>query len=156
MTDPPEGQAASIGDRSSRRRDLSRGFRRALGLTTLGTFVPGAGLTRTRSRTLGWLLVVVFLASLAFVGYRAATQGLRSFGLGVVTDSTTLLVMGATFVVGGLIWCVSIIATAVQSRPQKLDRRRTRVLAAFTTFLVISAAKGCVASTTAEACSRRR
>ncbi len=137
MTDQPEGGIASSGDRRSRRRDLSRGFRRAIGLTTLGTLVPGAGLTRTRSRVVGWLLVLVFLASLALIAYRAATRGLRSFGLDVVTDSTTLVVMGIAFIVGGLVWCVSIIATAVQSRPRSLDPSRTRVLAAFTTLMVV-------------------
>ena len=136
MTEQPEGPAASGDNRRSRQRELTHGFRRALGLTALGTLVPGAGLTRTRGRIVGWVLVLAFLAGLGLIAYRAATRGLRNFGLDVATHSTTLLVLGIAFAVGGLVWCISIIATAVQARPRRLDRRRTQALAVFTTLMV--------------------
>src|SRR6478736_5967765 len=100
MTYPnPRGPAAPP-TREALRRELKSGFRRAVGLTALGTVVPGAGLTQTRSRKFGWLLLAV------------------------------------AFVIGGILWCGSIILTAVQSRPTRLDRARTRLLAGFTTLMV--------------------
>ena len=39
--------------------------------------------------------------------------------------------------IGGVVWCASIIATAVLARPRRLDPPRTRALAIFTTLMVV-------------------
>lgn len=136
MTDQPTRRPASGGDRGSRRRELSAGFRRALGLTALSTLLPGAGLTRTRSRAWGWALVLTFLASVVALAYLVVTRGLTSVGLLVASNTRYLLLLTVVLAVGGFVWCASIIATAVQARPRRLDRARTRSLAIFTTLMV--------------------
>ena len=118
------------------RRELRSGFRRALGLTALGTVVPGAGLTQTRSRKAGWAILTLALLSGAAIAYYVLTTGVTNVALSVLARPNVLQALAVTFVVGGLVWCGSIILTAVQSRPSRLDRARTRMLAAFTTLMV--------------------
>lgn len=118
------------------RREITAGFRRAMGLTALGTVLPGAGLTRTRHKKTGWLLVVVALGTAAILGYTVAARGLMKTALSVVSSPDTLQVAAIALLVAGAVWAASIILTAVSTRPARLDRTRTRLLAAFTTLMV--------------------
>src|SRR3954469_24064211 len=136
MTYPnPRGPAAPP-TREALRRELKSGFRRAVGLTALGTVVPGAGLTQTRSRRFGWLLLALAVVSLGVGAYYVMRTGVTNAALSIVARPTVLQTLAVAFVVGGILWCGSIILTAVQSRPTRLDRARTRLLAAFTTLMV--------------------
>ncbi|WP_353510026.1 LCP family protein [Intrasporangium sp.] len=137
MSNEPTRPTTGSGGRRSLRREHAVGFRRALGLTALGTLVPGAGLTRTRRKVWGWVLLAISLALLGLVVAGLATRGLRRFGLDVITHSAALTLVIAVSLVGGVVWCASIIATAVLARPRSLDRSRTRALAIFTTIMVI-------------------
>lgn len=137
MSNELGGPTAASAGRRSLRREQAVGFRRALGLTALGTLLPGAGLTRTRRKVWGWLLVTISLALLGLVVAGFMTRGLQRFGLDVITHSATLTLVVAVFLIGGVVWCASIIATAVLARPRRLDRSRTRALAVFTTIMVI-------------------
>ncbi|NUO91609.1 MAG: LCP family protein [Dermatophilaceae bacterium] len=136
MTYPNARGPVAPASREAIRRELSSGFRRALGLTALGTVVPGAGLTQTRSRRAGWLILVLALVSLGVGGYYVLRTGVTNAALSVVARPNVLQALAVAFVVGGILWCGSIILTAVQSRPTRLDRARTRTLAAFTTLMV--------------------
>ena len=136
MTHPhPRGPAAPP-TREALRRDLRTGFRRAVGLTALGTVIPGAGLTQTRSRKVGWTLLVLAIVGLGAGAYYVLRTGLTTAALSLVARPNLLMVLAGLFIVGGILWCGSIILTAVQSRPTRLDRTRTRLLAAFTTLMV--------------------
>ncbi|WP_256796232.1 LCP family protein [Terrabacter sp. Ter38] len=136
MTYPNTRGPAAPPTREALRRDLKSGFRKALGLTALGTVVPGAGLTQTRSRTFGWVLLFLAVLSLGAGAYYVMRTGLTNAALSIVARPNVLQAITIAFVVGGILWCSSIILTAVQSRPAKLDRARTRILAAFTTLMV--------------------
>jgi len=137
MTYPnTRGPATPAATREVLRRQRAAGFRRALGLTALGTIIPGAGLTQTRSRKIGWVLLVLALASGVAAAYYVARTGATNVALSVVARPTVLQTVIVALVVGGILWCASIILTAVQARPTRLDRTRTRVLAAFTTLMV--------------------
>ncbi len=136
MSDEPMRGRARPDSREALRRELAHRFRRALGLTALGTVIPGAGLTRTRSRRLGWALVGVTVTIVVGLAYIVLTRGVVKTGLGLVGRPDLLHIVAIAFVVGGLIWCSSIILTAVRARPEWLDRTRTRVLAVFTTLMV--------------------
>ena len=127
--------AAPVG-RGSVRRQLRSRYRRSMRLVALGAAVPGAGLIRTRARAAGWLILTVFLAALAALAYVLASRGIKDFGLYVLSHPDLLQAAGVLLAAGGLIWCGSIVATAVASRPEWLDRSRTRVLALFTTLMV--------------------
>ena len=130
------GPTAASAGRRSLRREQAVGFRRALGLTALGTLLPGAGLTRTGGRC-GLAPGHDLLALLGLVVAGFMTRGLQRFGLDVITHSATLTLVVAVFLIGGVVWCASIIATAVLARPRRLDPLRTRALAVFTTIMVI-------------------
>ncbi|MDC5698267.1 LCP family protein [Intrasporangium calvum] len=136
MSDEPERHPATSGGRRSLRRELSVGFRRALGLTALGTLLPGAGLIRTRSRAWGWLLLLTFLGTIGTVALLGATRGVSKVALLIASNTRYLLILTLIAAIGGFVWCASIIATAVQARPRRLDRARTRSLAVFTTVMV--------------------
>lgn len=128
----PTSRAAARCDAS-----LDSGFRRALGLTALGTVLPGAGLTQTRSRWVGWSILGVTLAAAACGAYAVLTQGVTSAALTVVSRPDLLRMAVVVIVVWGLVWCASIVLTAVRARPRALDRGRTRLLAVFTTLMVL-------------------
>ncbi|GAA3706416.1 hypothetical protein GCM10022399_23890 [Terrabacter ginsenosidimutans] len=122
--------------RETLRRQLKAGFRRSLGLTALGTVIPGAGLTQTRSRRLGWAVLTLFLLTGVVIAYVVLRDGITNAALSLVARPSLLQGVAVGFVVIGILWCGSIILTAVQSRPTRLDRTRTRTLAALTTVLV--------------------
>ena len=124
MNDQPIRRPASGGGRRSLRRELSAGFRRALGLTALSTLLPGAGLTRTRSRTLGWVLVLTFLASVATLAFLVVTRGLTNVGLLIASNTRYLLLLTIVLAVGGFVWCGSIIATAIPLMYSTMSGRR--------------------------------
>jgi LCP family protein required for cell wall assembly len=137
MTDheaPTEERSPGRGSQRDRRR---ADFRRAIGLTALGTVLPGAGLTQTRNRRLGWVLLGVTLVGIVVLTYLVLTKGLTDTALGVVSRSSNLQLLVVGFVVVGVLWCASIVLTAVRARPRRLDRSHTRWLAAFTTVMVL-------------------
>ena len=119
------------------RRQQATGFRRSLGLTALGTVVPGAGLTQTRNRRLGWALFVAAAVAAVGLGFVMMTKGVTATALSVVSRPGTLQWLVIGFVAVGFVWSASIVLTAVQTRPGRLDRVRTRWLAAFTTVMVL-------------------
>jgi LCP family protein required for cell wall assembly len=139
MTDanaPRPRRAAAPSGREAFRRQIRAGFRRSLGLTTLGTVIPGAGLTQTRSKRLGWAILALFLLTGVVVGYIVLRDGITNAALSLVARPSLLQGVAVSFVVIGILWCGSIILTAIQTRPTRLDRTRTRTLAALTTVLV--------------------
>ena len=133
---PRSRRDAPPGGREARRRQLRAGFRRSLGLTTLGTVIPGAGLTQTRSKRLGWVILVLALVTGMVVGYIVLRDGITTAALSLVARPSLLQGVAVGFVAIGILWCGSIILTAIQTRPTRLDRTRTRALAALTTVLV--------------------
>jgi len=136
MTQPNTRGPAAPPTREAFRRELRSGFRRALGLTALGTVVPGAGLTQTRSRRIGWVILAAAILVLGAGAYYVMRNGLTNAALSVVARPAVLETITITLVVVGILWCGSIILTAVQARPTRLDKGRTRALAAFTTLMV--------------------
>jgi len=133
---PRSRRDAAPGGREAHRRQLRAGFRRSLGLTTLGTLIPGAGLTQTRSKRLGWVILALALVTGLVVGYIVLRDGLTTAALSLVARPSLLQGVAVGFVAIGILWCGSIILTAIQTRPTRLDRTRTRALAALTTVLV--------------------
>ncbi|MEO7446964.1 MAG: LytR family transcriptional regulator, partial [Humibacillus sp.] len=134
---PRPGSDRSPDGREAHRRQLTLAFRRALGLTALGTVIPGSGLTQTRSRRVGWVVLSLFVVVAVVVGYVVTTQGITAAALSLVARPSLLQAVAIGFIVVGVLWCGSIILTAIQSRPSRLDRHRTRGLAALTTVLVV-------------------
>jgi LCP family protein required for cell wall assembly len=136
MAEAPHRHAVPA-SRENLRRDLSRRFRRALGLTALSTLLPGAGLTRTQSKRLGWALVGATVLALVCIGWFVATRGLVKTGLMFLGRPALLQAVAIGCLLAGVIWCASIVLTALRARPQWLDRTRSRMLAAFTAVMVL-------------------
>jgi LCP family protein required for cell wall assembly len=111
--------------------------RRAVALTALGTLLPGAGLTQTRSRWIGWALLTVTLTGLAVGAHAVLARGVTAVALDLASRPEMLMPAALAIALWGLVWCASIVLTAVQARPPGLGRGRTWLLAAFTTVMVL-------------------
>ena len=93
MTDanaPRPSRDAAPSGREALRRQVTAGFRRALGLTALGTVIPGAGLTQTRSKRLGWAILALFLLTGVVVGYIVLRDGITNAALSLVARPSLL------------------------------------------------------------------
>ena len=84
---------------------------------------------------------LVAIVSLGVGAYYVMRSGVTNAALSIVARPTVLQALAVAFVVGGILWCGSIILTAVQSRPTRLDRARTRLLGGFTTLMVFLVAR---------------
>ena len=116
-------QADPLGARTRRRRELRRRTRRSLGLTVLAV-LPGAGLTRTRFRAIGWTLLGLIAAALVVLAVTTVVKGPRSMldlALRIAISPTLLLVVAGVAVVAGLVWILSIILTNRGSEPLGAD-----------------------------------
>ncbi len=122
--------------RGSLRRQLTSAYRRSLRLTALGTALPGVGLIRAGGGLLGWAVLGTFLLGAVASGAFVLRRGVKDAGLYFISHPDYLTLLTVALAVGGVIWCISIVATAVASRPARLDRARTRTLAIFTTLMV--------------------
>lgn len=144
VTEPGEGttdRAARRGrhrkSRSERRdsdggpetTDRSPTMGRFLGLTALGSVVPGAGLLATGRRRLGGallgLFVLVLLAALVFLLMKGPTAA----ALFVAVRPRWLLGLSVGVVVGVLLVCASVVATgwSARVRPAAAGRRAAMV-----------------------------
>lgn len=97
-------------------------FAKGIGLTALGTLIPGAGLTLTKRRRLGLLVLGLLVVVLAVLAIIAAVKGT------IGTAATALTLTGAAFaallvaiVVGTLIWVATIVLTAILARPRSVS-----------------------------------
>ncbi|MEO5746221.1 MAG: LytR family transcriptional regulator, partial [Terracoccus sp.] len=139
----PKNTPGQSGDADSTSGAAShRGLGRALGLTVLATLLPGAGLTQTRRRRLGWALLALAVALAAFVAWRVASRGATRAALSLATDPDSLRLVAVVAVVGGALWCGSIILTAVLTRPTGPARGPKLVLSLVATLMVIIVGAG--------------
>ena len=108
------------GNRALQRRAVSRQGRRSLGLTALA-LIPGAGLTRTRYRRFGWVLLVLFVLGLVALGLLVVGNGVMATALSVAVQPDLLLTIAGIAVLAGLVWIFSIILTHRGSEPTGAD-----------------------------------
>jgi LCP family protein required for cell wall assembly len=127
MTDlrTPPGVAAprrTRGARAIARHASARGdgFGRFVGLTTLGALLPGVGLLVAGRRKAGAAVLLVIAAFLAVLGFLLVTGRAKSFGINTAVDPHSLVVVAIVAVVGGLLWCAVIVATALAARSRRL------------------------------------
>lgn len=109
-------------------------------LTSGSTVVPGLGLIPTRRRLLGLGVLGVFVVALAALLLKFGTQGLLHTALSVGLDRTKLLEAMVAIVVGAVVWCAAIVATAITTQPlqiSRVDRWATRLFTALCCVLVI-------------------
>ncbi len=129
-------RARPVGNRTRQRRDVRSDSRRSLGLTALA-IIPGAGLTRTRYRRFGWVLLSLFALGLIALALLAVAHGALSTALSLAVSPDLLLTVAGLSVVGGLIWIFSIILTHRGSEPPSADRASRLVLRSFTALVCL-------------------
>ncbi|WP_323095675.1 LCP family protein [Intrasporangium sp. YIM S08009] len=139
---PTSGVASDSAPADVSARPRRPGLARALGLTLLGAALPGAGLTRTRRKAIGWGVLAVALATGGALAWAVLDLGLTRAVLDVVSRPSLLLVAVVVLSVGGVVWCATIVLTALEARPRHLDAPRTRALALTATVLVVIVAGG--------------
>jgi polyisoprenyl-teichoic acid--peptidoglycan teichoic acid transferase len=110
------------GARAAARHASGRGegFGRFVGLTTLGALLPGIGLLAAGRRRAGVVVLVIIAAALACLGFLLVTGKAKSFGINTAVDPRSLLIVAILAIVGGLLWCAVIIATALAARGPRL------------------------------------
>ncbi|WP_232547202.1 LCP family protein [Propioniciclava soli] len=90
-------------------------FPAALGWTLLGAVLPGAGLLRTRWRSVGVVMLVVVALLAAVVGL--LWLGGRDLLLTSALDPDVLTVVGVAIPLLGLVWAASVVVTHLALRP---------------------------------------
>ncbi len=141
MPDDDPGSFRRTGDPEPRLRRAGRGpspstyYRRVV----LGTVLPGAGLLRTRWRSLGWLLLLVVVALAGYVAYSFVQDGVVRTALDAAVDTTALQVIALVVMVGSVVWVGSIVLTAQQAWPRVRDGRWLRALFAAAMCAVVAA-----------------
>ncbi|MDQ6715107.1 MAG: LCP family protein [Actinomycetota bacterium] len=125
-----------MGSRARRRRDLQARNRRSFVLTALA-IVPGAGLTRTRHRLFGWILLAVCLVGLVAGLLLVRAKGLMGAALGVAVNPDLLLAIAGLAAVGGLVWIFSVVLTNRESEPTDADPRSRFALRLFTGLVCV-------------------
>ena len=121
---------------SHRHRDLRTQHRRSIGLTALA-LIPGAGLTQTRYRRLGWVLLTIFVLGLVSLALVVTIRGASSTALLVAVNPDLLLAIAGVAVGGGLVWIVSIVLTHRGSEPSNADGASRFRLRLFTGLLCL-------------------
>lgn len=133
----PEGGPRSRAEARRMARDNEGTLGRSLGLTALGTLVPGAGLSLTRRRTIGLGLVALAVLGLIAVIWYVVSRGALESALDLATRPRLLRVLAIGLVVGGLVWVGSIVLTAVTTRPHSPTTGQRVGLSAFTAVMCL-------------------
>ncbi len=96
-----------------RRRTLGR----SLGLTALGTALPGAGLAAAGRRRSGLALLGGFVLIAVALAVVAVSRGLVVTALDVAVSGTWLVAVSVAVGIAALVWIGSIVATHLATRP---------------------------------------
>ena len=109
---------SSPGGRHRPQRALGdKSFGSSLAWTAAGTLLPGLGLTRTRARVLGLILLVLFVLAVAFAAVGALLA--RDLALSFLVLPGVLTGAWVVTIVFGVLWAGSIAATHLMLRPAK-------------------------------------
>lgn len=134
----PDAPTAAEETTVTARRALPRGedFRRTVGFTVLGTVVPGVGLIAAGRRVVGWVVLAVFVLTVAAIGIAAAVDREALIAVGV--DPTSLRRLSIVLVVVAALWVVVVVAThlALRRRPTRPQRVIGGVLVGVLAFAV--------------------
>lgn len=114
-----------------------RGLGRAFGLVTLGTLVPGLGLSLTRRRWVGLPLVVLAVAGIAFGLWYLERHGALSSALDLAARPRLLRLVAIGLIAGALVWIGSIILTAVTANPSRVSAGPRATLVVFTGLMCL-------------------
>ncbi|MBO1765356.1 LCP family protein [Allobranchiibius sp. GilTou38] len=128
------GPRAHLRSRSAVRETRAHELRRALLLTTMSAIVPGLGLTLTRRRKLGAILLgfsVILFVVLAWL----LTRGGIMHGAARLLSTRGLLFMLFVCVVGGLIWLGGILATYAETSGRRWPNQTKWMHRLFTAVL---------------------
>jgi LCP family protein required for cell wall assembly len=143
------GAARGSSAREAVRRDARRpggvtapapvaGFRRALGLTTLGALLPGTAFLVAGYRKLGWTLLAALLGLIAIAAY-LATSG-RHIAVRLAVSPTGLLLVMAAAVGVAVVWALVVIAGYRVLAPASTTRGQHLVGSLLVTLLALGVA----------------
>lgn len=124
-----------------RRADRSRrahGLAGTLGVTLLGTVLPGAGLLHVGRRVLGLLILVPFLGVLAAAAWYVVRD--PQAALDVAFDPGRLTVLTTVAVAVLVVWVASVVATYLLVRPHERRRSHGLLGAVFVLLMCVAVA----------------
>lgn len=94
-----------------------RGLGRFVGLTTLGTVLPGSGLLLSGRRWFGGLLLATFVLAMAGIAAFVYWKGPTNAALYLGVRPRWLIGLSIALAAAVLVWCASIVYTAWINRP---------------------------------------
>ncbi|MGL5862100.1 MAG: hypothetical protein ACRCY9_12685, partial [Phycicoccus sp.] len=127
--------------RAARRQEdaaVPRFYRRV----TLALVLPGAGLLRTRWRSVGGVVLATFLGALGYAAWRLAQGGVVRSALGIAVDPDALRLVGVLVVAVALVWAATILLTAGQWWPSRRTGQALRGLVTGAACLAVMAPAG--------------
>lgn len=107
-------------------------LRRSIGLTALGTLIPGAGLALTRRRAVGMVLLALALLLVIGTVWYVVRDGAEAAALSLGSRPDTLQILGILMALGILVWMASVALTAVTTRPRPMSGAQRAGLSIFT------------------------
>ncbi len=125
-----------VGSRTRRRRELKAKNRRSVVLTALA-IIPGAGLTQTRYRLFGWILLSLCVVGIIGLALLVQAKGLLGAALSVAVNPDLLLAIAGLSAIGGLVWIFSVILTHRESEPPDADASSHVALRVFTAAVCV-------------------
>ncbi len=102
--------------------------------------MPGLGLIPTRRRAVGVGVLGLFVIAAGVALAKVGSQGIVRTALNIGVDRGKLLIVLIGLVVGAVVWCAAIVATALTAQPAGLsgvDRWTTRLFTALCCVLVV-------------------
>ena len=130
------GTRAPLRSRSAARESRSHEVRRALLLTTMSAVIPGLGLTLTRKRRLGMLLVGLSVILVVALVWLITRDGVMH-GAAQLLSTRGLFFLLFVCVVGGLIWLGGILATYAETSGRRWPNRTKWMHRLFTAGLCL-------------------
>ena len=134
----PTSATTSRATRSGLRREGSRQARRSMMLTAASTLAPGSGLLTTTRRTLGRVLLGLFVLLLgAGIAFVVVHSGPLKAAVVLGTSENLLLALAVLTGVAAVVWVLAIVVTHLVTRPRNLPHSHQGLLRVLTAALCL-------------------
>jgi LCP family protein required for cell wall assembly len=134
---PRDADGEPVGTRGERRHERRHSTRRFLGLTALGTVIPGAGLSFTKRRTTGLVVLAGFIVGLVVLLANIGSQGLKASVIDLAVTPERLVFLTVAIIVCALVWIASIVLTSHQTEPRGIEPAQSWLLRGFTLLMCL-------------------
>ncbi len=115
-----------------------RGLGRLVGMTTLGTILPGSGLLLSNRRVIGGTLLALFVAAVVAAAAYVYVEGPTDAALYLGVRPNLLLALVGVGIAALIVLAISVVHTAVVNWPTRPQTGKRVFASLFTTILVLA------------------